>query len=131
MTSTSKLLSGIAAGADFRAPAADPGFTPLLFAARTGRTEVVRVLLKAGADLNGATKPAKKPGNKQPRAGTSALTFANVNLGGADPNGPQVDFALQMGSVTVTQTIPAPGTPALLLAGMLFGFARRLIGKHW
>lgn len=68
----------IAADADFRTPV-DTGFTPLLFAARTGRTEVVRFLLKAGVDVNEATKPAKKPGNKQPRAGTSALIIAIEN----------------------------------------------------
>jgi ankyrin repeat protein len=68
----------IAAGADFRAPV-DTGFTPLLFAARTGRADVIRVLLKAGVDVNEATKPVKKPGNKQPRAGTSALIIAIEN----------------------------------------------------
>jgi hypothetical protein len=68
----------IAADADFRT-AVDTGFTPLLFAARTGRTEVVRFLLKAGVDVNEASKPTKKPGNKQPRAGTSALIIAIEN----------------------------------------------------
>ena len=41
----------IAAGADFRARLAS-GFTPLLFAIREGRIDVVKVLLKAGADVN-------------------------------------------------------------------------------
>ncbi len=68
----------IAAGADFRTPV-DTGFTPLLFAARTGRAEVIRLLLKSGVDINEATAPAKKPGNKQPRAGTSALIIAIEN----------------------------------------------------
>ena len=68
----------IAAGADFRTPV-DTGFTPLLFAARTGRADVVRVLLKSGVDINEATQPAKKPTNKQPRPGTSALIIAIEN----------------------------------------------------
>ncbi len=68
----------IAAGADFRTPV-DTGFTPLLFAARTGRAEVIRLLLKSGVDLNEATTPPKKTGNKQPRAGTSALIIAIEN----------------------------------------------------
>ena len=68
----------IKAGADFRT-AVDTGFTPLLFAARTGRADVVSLLLKAGVDVNEATKPAKRPGGKQPRAGTSALIIAIEN----------------------------------------------------
>ena len=35
------------AGADFRTPLPDSGFTPLFFAVREGRTDVVRALLKA------------------------------------------------------------------------------------
>ena len=46
------------AGAEFRAPLPS-GFTPLFFAVREGRTDVVRVLLKAGADVNEAMKPTK------------------------------------------------------------------------
>jgi ankyrin repeat protein len=68
----------IKAGADFRTPV-DTGFTPLLFAARTGRADIVRLLHKSGVDLNEATKPTKKVGNKQPRAGTSALIIAIEN----------------------------------------------------
>lgn len=56
----------------------DSGFTPLLFAAREGRTEVVRVLLKAGADVNEAMQPRKSSG-KGPRKGTSALIVAVEN----------------------------------------------------
>lgn len=66
------------AGADFRRQL-DTGFSPLLFAARTGRKDAVRMLLRAGADLNDVTRPAKKPTNKQPRAGTSALIIAIEN----------------------------------------------------
>ena len=39
-----------ASKADFKSPLPS-GFTPLLFGAREGRLEVVRVLLKAGADI--------------------------------------------------------------------------------
>ena len=68
----------LAAGADFRTPL-DTGFTPLLFAARAGHADIVRALLKAGVDVNEVTQPVKKPGNKQPRAGTSALIIAVEN----------------------------------------------------
>jgi ankyrin repeat protein len=68
----------IAAGADFRRQV-DTGFTPMLFAVRAGHTEVVRLLLKAGVDINAATTPTIRPGNKQPRKGSSALTIAVEN----------------------------------------------------
>ena len=41
----------IKSDADFRTPLHDSGFTPVFFAAREGRAEVVRVLLKAGVDV--------------------------------------------------------------------------------
>ena len=49
--------AAVVAGADRRpartsGPASPSGFTPLLFAVREGRLDVVRVLLKAGADVN-------------------------------------------------------------------------------
>ncbi len=65
----------IKAGADFRTPLPDSGFTPLFFAVREGRTEVVRALLKAGADVNETMQPGKTSG-KGPRKGTSALILA-------------------------------------------------------
>lgn len=68
----------IAAGADIRRQV-DTGFTPMLFAVRAGHTEVVRALLKAGVDLNAASAPTIRPGNKQPRKGSSALTIAVEN----------------------------------------------------
>jgi ankyrin repeat protein len=64
--------------ADFRRQV-DTGFTPMLFAVRAGHTEVVRLLLKAGVDINAATTPTIRPGNKQPRRGSSALTIAVEN----------------------------------------------------
>jgi ankyrin repeat protein len=83
------------AGADFRTPLPDSGFTPLLFAAREGRAEVVRILLKAGADVNEAMQP-RKPSGKNPPKGSSALILAVENghlelalelvKAGADPN---------------------------------------------
>ena len=44
------------AGADFRTPVAT-GLTPMLFAARAGHADIVRVLAKAGVDINYATEP--------------------------------------------------------------------------
>src|SRR5207253_3914378 len=71
------------------------GFTPLLFAAREGRLDVLRVLLKAGADVNDAIQ-AKKGVSRGPKPGTSALLLAVENghfelaialvKAGADPN---------------------------------------------
>ncbi len=68
----------IAAGADFRRQV-DTGFTPMLFAARAGHADIVRALLKAGVDINAASTPTIRPGNKQPRRGSSALTIAVEN----------------------------------------------------
>ncbi|MEJ7637743.1 MAG: ankyrin repeat domain-containing protein, partial [Singulisphaera sp.] len=65
------------AGADLRTPLPS-GFTPLFFAVREGRTDVVRVLLKGGADVNGAMQPKKSPG-KAPARGTSPLLLAVEN----------------------------------------------------
>jgi ankyrin repeat protein len=74
----------------------------LIFAARGGRTEVVRVLLKAGVDVNAALQ-ARKPGGKGPVSGTSALALAVENGhyelalalldAGADPNDQRSGFA--------------------------------------
>ncbi len=67
----------------------------MLFAAREGRLEVVRVLLKAGANVNDAIN-VKKPVPRGPKPGTSALHLAVENghfelaialvKAGADPN---------------------------------------------
>src|SRR5262249_39627258 len=85
-----------------RAPLPDSGFTPLLFAAREGRTEVVRVLLKAGVDVNEAIEPRKSIA-KGPRKGMSPLLFAlesgHFELvvalleAGANPNDQRSGFA--------------------------------------
>src|SRR5262249_19350685 len=86
----------IAAGADIRARSGG-GFTPFLFAVREGQAGVVRVLLKAGADVNDTIQPApRKPGARNPGAGESALVLAVSNAhfelasllldAGADPN---------------------------------------------
>src|SRR5947207_5959397 len=89
------------AGADFRTPLPDSGFTPLFFAVREGRTEVVRALLQAGADVNETMQPGKISG-KDPRKGTSALSLAVENdhfelalallEAGADPNDQRSGF---------------------------------------
>jgi len=68
----------IKAGADFRTPLSDSGFTPFFFAAREGRIEVVRALLKAGVDVNETMQP-RKPNGKNPAKGTSALILAVEN----------------------------------------------------
>jgi len=89
------------AGAEFRTPLPDSGFTPLLFAVRDGRMEAARVLLQAGADVNEAMQP-RKPSGKGPRKGTSALMLAVENGhfdlalalvdAGADPNDQRSEF---------------------------------------
>lgn len=92
----------IEAKADFRIRL-DSGFTPLLFAARDGRLEVMKVLLRAGANVNEQLLPAPSPKpyrgyprGPMPRPGTSALLFATLSAhydlaaylleNGADPN---------------------------------------------
>jgi ankyrin repeat protein len=85
----------LAAGADLHARLPS-GFNAWLFAVRGGHTNTIHTLLRAGADLNYVTAPEKKPGGKQPPAGTSALIVAIENGHyelaallvdlGADPN---------------------------------------------
>ena len=92
----------VAAGADFQTPLADSGFTPFFFAVRNGRSEVVRVLLKAGVDVNETMQP-QRPRGKGPRNGTSALILAVENGhfelalalldAGADPNDQRSGFS--------------------------------------
>src|SRR5262249_6905507 len=77
------------------------GFTPLSFAAREGRTDVVRVLLRAGADVNRAMQP-KKSSARAPARGTTPLIMAVENghfelavvllEAGADPNDQRSGF---------------------------------------
>ncbi len=69
---------------------------------REGRTDVVRVLLRAGADVNEAMNPKKRPTGKAPRRGTSPLIMAVENghfelavallEAGADPNDQRSGF---------------------------------------
>jgi ankyrin repeat protein len=74
----------------------------LLFAAREGRIEVVRILLKAGADVNDSIQ-AKKSVSRGPKTGTSALLMAVENghfelaielvKAGANPNDQRAGFS--------------------------------------
>jgi ankyrin repeat protein len=90
----------IAAGAEVNARSG-AGFTPLLFATREGRAEVVRTLLGAGVSPNERIETASQrvPGPSGPSrdaVGTSALELAVANAhyelasmlldAGADPN---------------------------------------------
>jgi ankyrin repeat protein/outer membrane protein assembly factor BamB len=78
------------------------GFTPLLFAARDGKPEAVRVLLKAGVSPSEAIE-TKARGRGMARDGTSALLLAVENghfelamelvRAGADPNDLRSGFA--------------------------------------
>jgi ankyrin repeat protein len=90
----------IEAGADYRA-ALPSGFTPLFFAAREGKTDVVKLLLKAGADVNERMQPKSRP-YRPPARGTSPLVLAVENghfelakvllEAGADPNDERTGF---------------------------------------
>jgi uncharacterized protein len=91
----------IEAGADFRTPLADSGFTPLFFAVREGQIDVVRTLVKAGVDVNETIQP-RKSSSKGPRKGMSPLILAVENGhfelavalldAGADPNDQRSGF---------------------------------------
>ena len=91
----------IEAGADFRTPLVDSGFTPLFFAVREGQINVVRTLLKAGVEVNETIQPKKSSG-KGPRKGMSPLILAVENghfelalallEAGADPNDQRSGF---------------------------------------
>ena len=67
----------IEAGADFRTRLPS-GFTPLLFAVREGRIEVVRVLLKAGVNVNETCRPKGKRrsyGGRLPPVGATRCSW--------------------------------------------------------
>jgi len=68
----------LAAQADFQTPLEDSGFNAFYFAVREGKTDVIRLLLKAGADINGAMNPKNTRG-KNVRKGTSPLLLAVEN----------------------------------------------------
>ena len=74
----------------------DVGFTPFLFAVREARLDMVRMLLKRGADANEMIETTRIPRGGRPRNGTTALMIATTNANyevgaalleaGADPN---------------------------------------------
>jgi ankyrin repeat protein len=92
---TEVVKSLLTAGADFRATLPDFGYSSFFFAAREGRIDVTRLLLKTGQNVNDTMQPRKVSG-KGPRKGTSALILAIENGHfelattlldmGADPN---------------------------------------------
>jgi uncharacterized protein len=89
------------AGADWKTPLAS-GFTPLFFAAREGRSEVVQLLLAAGADVHEPIQPRQRTG-RSPLSGSSSLFLAIENghfelaawllTAGADPNDMRSGFS--------------------------------------
>ena len=111
----------IEAGADFRTPLPDSGFTPMFFAVRDGHLNVVRALLKAGVDVNATMQPRKSSG-KGPRKGMSPLILAVENghfelaeallEAGADPNDQRsglLPCTLSRGSVNQTVVTATTG----------------------
>jgi len=93
----------IAAGADLNATTA-AGFTAMMFAARDGKLTVVKRLLDAGVDVNAMIdSESQRLGERAPRGGTSALTFAvesghfelamTLVAAGADPNDQRSNFS--------------------------------------
>ena len=68
----------LAAKADFLTPLPDSGFNAFYFAIREGKTDVVQLLLKAGADINGIMNPKNTRG-KNVKKGTSPLLLAVEN----------------------------------------------------
>src|SRR5690606_19675142 len=91
----------VAAGADIHRRL-ESGFTPMLFAAREGRTAAVMTLLDRGVDVNLAMQP-KRTNDRNPRKGMTALMLAvesahfelamQLIQRGADPNDEQSEFA--------------------------------------
>lgn len=68
----------IDAGADFQSPLKRSGHTPLTFAIRAGKPDVVHLLLTEGVDVNGIMSLPNSSG-KLPKNGTSPLVLAVEN----------------------------------------------------
>jgi ankyrin repeat protein len=119
----------------------DSGFTPLLFAVREGRAEVVRALLKAGADINQTLEP-RKSFSRAPRKGTGPLLLAVENGhfelalalldAGADPNDQRSGFTA-LHAITWVRKPPRgdgeDGDPPPIGSGNMSGlqFVRKLV----
>jgi ankyrin repeat protein len=127
----------IEAGADYRTPLPS-GFTPIFFAVRQGRTDVVLRLLEAGIDVNDAMAPQKTSG-KGPRRGTSPLMLAveNGHLelaaalldAGADPQDDRCGFTALHAITWVRKPLRGDGDPPPIGSGQLstLDFVRKLV----
>jgi ankyrin repeat protein len=114
-------------GADFRTPLPS-GFTPLFFAVREGRADVVFRLIQAGADINETMQRAAKSQspNKQP---TTALILAIENghfelaaallKAKADPNARPAGFTGLHAITWVRKPIRGDGNPPPIGSGKM------------
>jgi ankyrin repeat protein len=124
-------------GADFRTPLAS-GFTPLFFAAREGRENVVRRLIEAGADVNETMRPT---GDKHAhdKKSTTALILAVENGhfelaaalldAGADPNARPAGYTALHAITWVRKPIRGDGDPPPIGSGKMssLDFVRLLV----
>jgi ankyrin repeat protein len=109
----------LTAGADFRTPLPS-GFTPLFFAVREGRSDVVFRLLEAGVKVTDAMRPERTSGASRGKA-TSPLILAVENghfelaaallKAGADPNDRPAGFAALHAITWVRKPIRGDGDP--------------------
>jgi ankyrin repeat protein len=127
----------IGAGADFRKPLPS-GFTPLFFAVREGRSDVVFRLLQAGANVNEAMLPERRI-NKPRGKSFSPLILAIENghfelaaallEAGADPNSHPAGYTALHAITAVRKPIRGDGDPPPIGSGNLssLDLVRRLV----